>query len=109
MNTLEALKAAGERANMIERALDRLKHVEQKLALTNKYAAENKDKSWKVELALDKSERYNYNRAPTVDVHIPYDYVVRQVINEVIEARRAVVRAGGEVPTASEQVQRAGR
>lgn len=106
MSTLAELKAAGERAAAIEHKLSLLKDAEHKLALVNKFAAENKGKSWSVGLALEKRDNYSGHQPARIDVDIPYEYIVRQAINEVIDARRKVVLAGGDVPTASEQVQR---
>lgn len=107
MNLAE-LKAAGEKAANIERALDRLKQAERTLDSVNKYAAANRGSEWKPELRLDKGDGY-YDRPVTIQVAIPHEFVLRQAINAVIAARRAVVLAGGELPTASEQVQRGGR
>ena len=104
MSTLAEMTAIGEKAAKIQHALKLLKQAEQKLALINKYAKEHAGKCWKPELRLEKSN-YSY-RDITVEVVIPYEYVVRQVIDEVHGARRYVVSVGGECPTASEQVQR---
>ncbi len=106
--TLEEMKAAGEKASRIEGALERLKKAQWTLDLVNKYATANRGLEWKPELRLDKGDGY-YNRPVTIEVAIPHEFVQRQAINAVVAARRAVVQAGGELPTASEQVQRGGR
>jgi len=106
--TLEEMKAAGTKAAKIEHALECLKQAQQTLDLVNKYAAANRGKEWKPELLLDKVDGY-YNRPVTIRVAIPHEFVLRQAINAVIDARRKVVQAGGELPAASEQVQRGGR
>lgn len=105
MATLAELKAAGERAAKIEGALEMLKRVEHTLALVNRYAKENANAVWSPELRLTK-EDYGYNRSSCIQVAIPHGFILRQAINAVIDARRNVVLAGGELPTASEQVQR---
>lgn len=105
MMTLAELEAAGKKADAIKGALERLKQAEWTLDLVNKYAKANADSVWSPDLRLDKGDGY-YNRPVTIAVKIPHDYVLRQAINAVIDARRAVVMAGGELPTASEQVQR---
>lgn len=104
--TLAELEAAGEKAGAIKGALERLKEAERTLELVNRYAKENAGKSWRPELSLAKSD--GYYRAPSIHVEIPHDFILRQAINAVIAARRAVVQAGGELPPASEQVQRRG-
>lgn len=104
MNLAE-MKAAGEKAASIEHALERLKKAEWTLALVNKYAAANRGSEWKPELRLDKGDGY-YDRPVIIQVAIPHEFVLQQAINAVVTARRAVVQAGGELPTASEQVQR---
>lgn len=104
--TLAELEAAGEKASRIKGALDRLKDAEWKLELVNRYAAENKGKVWRPDLQLAKSDGYWSSRTPTIAVEIPHEFILRQAINAVIDARRAVVTAGGELPPASEQVQR---
>jgi len=103
--TLAEMKAAGEKAANIEHALERLKKAEWTLDLVNKYAAKNRGLEWKPELRLDKGDSY-YNRPVTIEVAIPFELVMQQAVNAVVSARRAVVRAGGDLPTASEQVQR---
>jgi len=103
--TLDEMKAAGVKAANIEHALERLKKAEWTLALVNKYAAANRGSQWNPELRLDKGDGY-YDRPVTIHVAIPHEIVMQQAINAVVTARRAVVQAGGELPTASEQVQR---
>lgn len=73
---LAELEAAGAKASAIRSALHNLEQAERTLSST------------------------------AIRVKIPHDFIVRQAINEVIDARRKVVMAGGELPTASEQVQR---
>ena len=107
MSTLAELKAAGEKASRIEGALAELRRAEWTLSLVNKYAKENDGKSWKPELRLD-SRDYGYDKSSNIQVVIPHEFVLRQAINAVIDARRKVVLSGGELPTASEQVQRGG-
>lgn len=108
--TLAELKAAGDKAANIERALERLKNAEHTLRLVNRYAAENEGKSWSPELQLSKDAgQYSYASQTAITVKIPHEFIVRQAINEVIDARRKVVLAGGDLPTASEQVQRGRR
>lgn len=106
--TLEEMKAAGEKAANIERALERLRQAEWTLNLVNKHVAANSRSQWEPELRLDKGDSY-YNRPVTIRVVIPHEFVLRQAICAVVAARRAVVQAGGELPTASEQVQRGRR
>ena len=105
--TLDEMQAAGEKAANIRSALSRLKEAELQLARVNRVAAEKSGKCWKPELMLEKSDRWNGDI--TIKVSIPFSYIQRQAIDEVHAARRAVVQAGGELPTASEQVQRGGR
>lgn len=107
MNLAE-MKAVGQKVANIERALERLKQAEQTLNLVNKYAAANRGCEWTPELRLDKGDGY-YNRPVIIQVAIPHEFVLQQAVNAVVAARRAVVLAGGELPTASEQVQRGGR
>lgn len=102
--TLAELEAAGAKASAIRRALEDLKEAEGRLALVNRYAAQHAGKHWSPELSLRKGDQWT--RDVILKVKIPFDFVVRQAIDEVHAARRAVVMAGGEVPTASEQVQR---
>lgn len=104
--TLAELEAAGEKAGAIKGALERLKEAEWKLELVNRYAKENAGKVWRPDLQLAKSDGYWSSRTPTITVEIPHDFILRQAINAVIAARRAVVQAGGELPPATEQVQR---
>lgn len=105
--TLDEMKAAGEKAERIQRALSHLKEAEHQLARVNRVAAEKKGASWKPELTLEK--RGHWTSDITIKVSIPFSYVQRQAIDDVHAARRAVVQAGGELPPASEQVQRGGR
>lgn len=102
--TLAELEAAGAKAAAIRAALESLKAAEHKLALANRYEGEHGNKHWTAELRLEKGGAYG--RDICIGVKIPFDYIVRQAINEVHAARRAVVAAGGELPTASAQVQR---
>lgn len=106
--TLAEMEAAGEKASRIKGALEQLKDAEWKLSLVNRYAKKNAGKCWRVDLVLDKSDGWS-SRAPAINVEIPHDFIQRQAINAVIAARRAVALAGGELPTVSEQVQRANR
>lgn len=102
--SLAELEAAGAKAAAIRRALEQLKDAEHKLALLNRRVEKLADKHWSPEISLEKSD--GYSRAVAIIVRIPFDYVVQQVILEVHAARRAVVQAGGELPPASEQLQR---
>lgn len=104
--TLEEMERAGAKASAIRNALERLKDAEHRLKLVNRYAAEKQDRHWEPELCLERSA---YSRDVIIKVAIPFDYIKRQAINAVIDARRMVVQAGGELPPASEQVQRGGR
>jgi hypothetical protein len=101
------MKAAGEKADRITSALERLKQAELQLARVNRVAAEKANRYWQPELLLEKSDRWNGDI--TIKVSIPFSYIQRQAIDDVHAARRAVVQAGGELPTASEQVQRGRR
>lgn len=105
--TLDEMKAAGEKAAQIQSALERLKIAENTLKLVNDYAAKNGNACWSPDLTLGK--RNGYYRDPVITVRIPMGFIQRQAIDAVHEARRAVVQAGGELPTASEQVQRGSR
>ena len=105
MTTLAELEAAGAKAATIRSALESLKAAEQKLALANRYADQHAGKHWSADLMLEKRNQH-WTRDVTITVYIPFDYIVRQAINEVHAARRAVVAAGGELPPASVQVQR---
>lgn len=100
--TLAELEAAGNRAGAIKRALTHLREVERQLALINKFGA---GKVWSIYLCLN-PDRDRYDREVSVPVELPFGVVQQQAINAVVAARRAVVMAGGELPTASEQVQR---
>lgn len=104
MTTLAELEAAGAKASAIRSALETLKAAEHKLALANRYASQHGGKHWTAELRLEKGGAYG--RDICIGVNIPFEFITRQAINEVHAARRAVVAAGGELPTASEQVQR---
>jgi len=103
--TLAELEAAGAKAAAIRAALESLKAADQKLALVNRYTEKHAGKHWSPDLRLEKSNDH-WSRDVTITVKIPFDYIVRQAINEVHAARRAVVAAGGELPPASAQVQR---
>lgn len=103
--TLAELEAAGNRASAIKRALTDLQEVERQLALINRHGA---GKVWNIHLCLNPN-RDRYDREVSVPVNLPFGVVQQQAVNAVIAARRAVVLAGGELPTASEQVQRGGR
>ena len=105
--TLDEMKAAGEKASRIQSALGRLKEVERTLDLVNDYAAKSPGSVWTPDLTLGKSN--GYYRDPVITVRIPMGFIQRQAIDAVHEARRAVVQAGGDLPTASEQIQRGGR
>ena len=102
--TLAELEAAGAKAAAIRAALESLKAADQKLALVNRYTEKHAGKHWSPDLRLEKGGAYG--RDICIGVKIPFDYIVRQAINEVHAARRAVVAAGGELPPASAQVQR---
>lgn len=102
--TLTEMKAAGERAEKIQRALECLEKAEHQLKLVNRYVKEHGNSQWSPELCLDRSN--GYGRDVLIKVTIPFGFVQRQAINEVHDARRAVVLAGGDVPTATPQVQR---
>lgn len=104
MTKLEELEAAGAKARAILAALETLKAAEHKLALANNYAGKHGGKHWTAELRLEKGGAYG--RDVCIGVNIPFEFIVRQAINEVHAARRAVVVAGGELPPASAQVQR---
>jgi hypothetical protein len=106
--TLAELEAAGKKASTIRSYIEALSNAEHRLATLNRYVAKHKDSHWSTDLCLEQASGWN-GRSVVVTVRIPFDYIVRQAINEVVAARRAVVMAGGEVPTASEQVQRGGR
>jgi hypothetical protein len=105
MTTLTELEAAGAKARAINAALETLKAAEHKLALVNRYAGQHAGKHWSPDLTLEKSNDH-WSRNVTITVNVPYEFIVRQAIDEVHAARRAVVAAGGELPTATEQVQR---
>lgn len=102
--TLDEMKAAGEKASRIQGALERLKDAERTLKLVNDYAAKSPGSVWSPDLTLGKGS--GYYRDPVITVRIPIGFIQRQAIDAVHEARRAVVQAGGDLPAASEQVQR---
>lgn len=108
MTTLAELEAAGKKASAIRSYLEALSNAENRLATLNRYVAKHKDSQWSTDLCLEQASGWN-DRKVVITVRVPFDFVLRQAINEVIDARRRVVMAGGEVPTASEQVQRGGR
>lgn len=100
--TLIELKAAGQRARQIEAALERLAEAEKRLALINEHGP---GKTWDVKILLVQGDRYG-NGNLYGDAVVTFGVVQQQAIHAVVAARRVVVLAGGELPTASEQVQR---
>lgn len=103
MMTLAELKAAGQRARQIEAALDRLAEVEKRLAMINKHGRPGM--SWDVKILLCQGDRYG-NGNTYGDAVVRFGVVQQQAVYAVDAARREVIRLGGEVPTASERVQR---
>lgn len=104
--TLAELEAAGNRAREIRAALEHLAVAEKRLALINKHGRPGM--AWDVKILLCQGDRYG-NGSIYGDAAVPFGVVQQQAVYAVEAARREVIRLGGELPTASEQVQRGAR
>lgn len=102
--TLAEMEAAGKKASAIREALERLAYAERELKLVNQYAEKHAGSHWSPDLCLERSG--GYGRDVTIKVKVPFGFIQRQAIDNVHDARRSVVAAGGDLPSASSQIQR---
>lgn len=90
--TEKELREAADKLATIETKRKYLQDAQNELRLINRFVAENK--TWTVDLELEPSNRYGYNRI-TTQFKIPIAMVQQQAVDKVRAAERELVLAGG--------------
>jgi hypothetical protein len=94
--TLQEMKAAGRKAAEIEAALSVLVLARIKLAAVNRHVKSGQ--VWSPKFLIKEGRPY-HNDEVAVQLTVPAEYLQQWAVDEVRSAERAVIAAGGSVPT----------